>query len=302
VPLNEKAPRMTKPAFRVLEPGDESALEAFLLSRIESSMFLIGNLRTAGLPDDGRPYSGTYAAACDDGRLLAAVAHYWNRNLVLQAPAHVEVLWQLAVEASQRPLSGLIGPSDQVEAVKRAVGAEKERVRMDETELLYRLPLEQLAVPTRLAMGQLKARRIELADVELITQWKVAYSIEALQEEDVPALRKRCRADVERSRAEGRTWVLFDGGRPVACSSFNTAIREAVQVGGVWTPPPLRRRGYARNVVAASLLDARREGAHTAILFTGEGNLPAQKAYRALGFRHIGDYRMVFYEPPIACF
>jgi predicted GNAT family acetyltransferase len=45
--------------------------------------------------------------------------------------------------------------------------------------------------------------------------------------------------------------------------------------------------------VATSLLDARAEGVRTSILFTGEGNIPAQKAYEALGFRCIGDYRIL---------
>jgi predicted GNAT family acetyltransferase len=91
----------------------------------------------------------------------------------------------------------------------------------------------------------------------------------------------------------GWTWVLEDRGQPVATSSFNTAIAEAVQIGGVWTPPDLRRRGYGRAVVAVSLEDARAEGATTAILFTGVENIPAQKAYQALGFRQIGDYRLL---------
>ncbi len=98
---------------------------------------------------------------------------------------------------------------------------------------------------------------------------------------------------MERSLAEGWTWLLEEAGQPVACTSFNTAIPEAVQVGGVWTPPELRGRGYARCIVAASLLDARNEGAKQAILFTGETNFPAQKAYLALGFRLIGDYRIM---------
>ena len=58
------------------------------------------------------------------------------------------------------------------------------------------------------------------------------------------------------------------------------------------TPPELRRRGYARAVVAASLLDARAEGAERSILFTPVENIPAQRAYEALGYRHIGDYRL----------
>lgn len=69
-------------------------------------------------------------------------------------------------------------------------------------------------------------------------------------------------------------------------------IAEAVQVGGVWTPSELRRQGYARAVVATSLLDARADSAELAILFTGEENIPAQKAYLALGFEHVGDYQI----------
>jgi hypothetical protein len=35
------------------------------------------------------------------------------------------------------------------------------------------------------------------------------------------------------------------------------------------------------------------QGVRQAILFTGDANLPAQKAYLALGFRRIGDFRMI---------
>ncbi len=61
----------------------------------------------------------------------------------------------------------------------------------------------------------------------------------------------------------------------------------------------LRRRGYGRCVVAASLLDARAQGVEKAILFTGESNLAAQRAYTALGFRHIGDYRLLLLQSPM---
>jgi RimJ/RimL family protein N-acetyltransferase len=43
--------------------------------------------------------------------------------------------------------------------------------------------------------------------------------------------------------------------------------------------------------VAFSLVGARDEGVKRAILFTGEDNLPAIAAYRALGFERIGDFR-----------
>jgi predicted GNAT family acetyltransferase len=158
---------------------------------------------------------------------------------------------------------------------------------------LYSLRLAHLVVPEGLHSGRLQGRRIQPGDLDLVTRWRVAFSLESLGAEDTPHLWNQCRASVERSLKDGKTWLLLDQTQPVSTSGFNTTIDEAVQVGGVWTPPEFRSRGYGRAVVAASLLDARAEGAVKSILFTGVGNLPAQRAYAALGFRHVGDYRLL---------
>ena len=44
---------------RVLQPGDEAALEKFLAPRALTSMFLRSNARAAGLVDRGEPLQGT---------------------------------------------------------------------------------------------------------------------------------------------------------------------------------------------------------------------------------------------------
>lgn len=285
--------------LKVLQAGDEAELEAFLLPVVDSSMFLLGNLRTAGLVDDGQRYSGTYVAALHQGTIVGVVAHYWNGNLVLQAPVRLDALWRAAVAASRRPVEGVIGPAEQVRIVKQGLGVQSAGIQLDEVERLYSLRLQDLIVPDALDSARYRGRRIEPRDLDLVTEWRVAYSVETLGEQRTPDLRERCRAAVERSMGEGHTWVLEDRGRPVATSSFNTAMAEAVQVGGVWTPPELRRRGYGRSVVAASLQDARRESVRKAILFTGQENLAAQRAYTALGFRPIGDYRMMLLRSPV---
>jgi RimJ/RimL family protein N-acetyltransferase len=281
------------PEIRVLQPGDEAALEAFLLPIVESSMFLLGNMRNAGLLDDGRRYSGSYAAAFAGQEIAGVVAHYWNGNLVLQAPTRVDLLWRAAVTASKRSVRGVIGPGHQVRIVKQALGADLADIQLDEVEKLCSLRLDDLLIPDALGSGRCQGRRIEPRDVDLITEWRVAFSLESLGEEFTPQLYERCRVAVERGVLDGHTWVLEDQGQPVATSSFNTAIAEAVQIGGVWTPPALRRRGYGRSVVAASLLDARSESVQKAILFTGQENVAARRAYEAIGFRSIGDYRML---------
>ena len=155
------------------------------------------------------------------------------------------------------------------------------------------------ALPEALATGQVTGRRAENRDVDVLTRWRVGYEIETLGEKESEQLWARERAAAEHVVADGNTWMLEADGHPVATSAFNSRIAEAVQIGGVWTPPEFRRRGYARCVVAQSLLDARDEGVQKAILFTGEDNVPAQKAYTALGFRHIGDYHLLMLREPL---
>lgn len=284
---------------RILRLGDENALEAFLLPRIASSMFLLGNMRAAGLADQGEPYQGTYAAAFAGGEIVGVVAHYWNNALIFQAPSHLDDLWTIAVTASGRPIGGLIGPSEQVDTARESIEINESRLQLDETEWLYKLRLEELVVPDALASRDVVGRRAERGDVKVLTAWRVAYAAEALGELTTVESRARARSNVQRLVQEKRTWMLEFQGVPVACSSFNTVTEEAVQIGGVWTPPGLRNRGYGRAVVAASLIDAGSDGVEAAVLFTGRENVAAQRAYEALGFQVIDAYRMVLLDPPL---
>jgi predicted GNAT family acetyltransferase len=287
--------------IKILQPGDEAALEAFLIPRVASSMFLISNLRSAGLVDNGQRFEGTYAAAFEGEKIVGVVAHYQIHNtLILQAPTDLlEPLWRAALKASGRPVKGLIGPLEQVRIIEETLSPEPSNIQFDEPEKLYSLRLDQLIEPEALHSGQVRGRLIQPDDLELVIKWRIAYSLETLAERDTPELHERCRASMERSLKDKTTWLLEDQEKVVACSSFNAIIKEAVQVGGVWTPPALRRRGYGRAVVAASLLHARDETVQRAILFTGEHNIAAQKAYAALGFRQIGYYRLLLFHEPL---
>jgi RimJ/RimL family protein N-acetyltransferase len=291
---------MASATIKILQPGDESALEAFVLPRIDSSMFLLSNMRAVGLADNGKRLQGTYAAMFEQDKITGVAAHFWNKNIILQAPLpQLDALCHAAVKASRRPIGGLIGPDKQVETAKKTLGIGSDYIRLDETENLYTLNLTDMVLPEALRTGQVKGRRIESADVDLLTGWQVGFSVEALGEEDSPRLWAGCRTDVQRGLKEQTVWVLERHHKPVACTAFNSAVEEAVQIGGVWTPPELRGQGFARCAVAASLRDARAGGVEKAILFTGINNIPAQKAYTALGFQHIGDYRILLLHPPL---
>lgn len=285
---------MAGPRVRLLGADDAPAFEAFLGPRAESSLFLLANARRAGFEDSGLPFTGAYAGAFEGELLTGVAAHYWNGIVALQAPAHLEEVLRRAVGASGRAVAGLTGPYDQVVAARGALSASARPAAVEKPEGLFVLDLGRLAVPDALASGRVQCRRPRAEDLPRLVEWRAAYRREVLGE---PAGRENeaaSRDDVRSLQESGSHWLLEAGGVPVAYSAFNARLPEIVQVGGVWTPPPLRGRGFARAVVAASLLEARAGGVRRAVLFTE--NPAAAKAYAALGFRRVGDYGLVIFK------
>lgn len=287
------------PSIRILRPGDEDLLEAFLSQHIDSSLFLLSNRRAAGLEDRGERFQGTYAAAFDNDEISGVAALYWNGSLVVQAPVHAAGVARAAFQAASRSLLRFIGPLEQVQAVMDTLGVTSDALQWDDPQGLYSLLLDALAVPDSLTHGRLRGRQIRPRDLDLLTAWRVASRIEMEGATDTSALQQEARDGLERYLATGRQWVVEVDGAAVSTCTFNAEIAEVVQVGGVYTPPEQRSRGYARAVVAAALLDARAEGVRRAILFTGQENQAAQKAYLNLGFERIGAYRLAMLRLPI---
>lgn len=287
---------------RLVGPGDEGLVEAFLRAHVDSSLFLLGNLHAAGLADTGAAYSATWAAAFENASAIGVAAHCWNGVLLLQAPRELPALARAATAASGRSLGGLSGPREQVEEARAALGLGSARTAMDHEAELFSLDLAALAIPPPLARGDVACGAPSTDELPLLVDWRVAYAVETLGAVAGDGLRSTCAGEIRRLVGEGNAFVLRDSGVPVAFSGFNARLPEVVQVGGVFTPPALRGRGFARAVVAGSLLAVRSEGVGRAVLFTERGNEAARRAYLALGFRVVGDYGMILFQtavPPV---
>ena len=277
--------------IRPLGRGDEAALEAFLARHADSSMFLRSNARRAGLEDRGSPLQGSYLAAFSGAAITGVAAHFWNGMVVLQAPEGADDLARAAVAHSGRDLRGFAGPWEQVEAARTALDADDRAAAKASREALYALSLADLAVPEPLAARRWTCRHAHPEEENLLTEWRVAYAREALGAADGATLRDESRAEIVLLRRERADFVLEHEGLPVAFAAYNAHLPDIVQIGGVWTPPALRGRGYGRGVTAGALLAARDAGAARAVLFTD--NPIASRAYEALGFRRVGHYGLV---------
>ena len=294
--------------IRRLVSGEEGVAEAYLVTVPERTLFLRSNLARAAFAGDGRPFSGVYAGAFnddDDGALAGLVAHFWNDNIVVAPGPHAEALALHAVALTGRRVGGILGPHAEVTRVRAALGLEATAARFVSKEILYALALEQLVVPLPLSNGDVIARAPSDDEMAALLEWRMQYCAETSGTPDTPEARAIQRRYLEAYQDQGHHFVATDPrvtpqheqrARLVSYSAFNATVADTVQIGGVWTPPELRGQGHARCVVAGSLQHARDRGVRSAILFTDEKNVAAQRSYVAIGFRPIGDYGIVFFE------
>ena len=287
------------PELRLLRPGDEAALDTFLARHPDTSMFLRSNARSAGLTDRGQPMQATYVAVLDGERIRGVAAHCWNGMVLVQAPdaADAPAVAREAVRRSRRTVTGFSGPWSQVVAAREALGLGAAPTTKDSRDELYVLDLTRLVVPPELASGTLRCRHPTESELELLVDWRVRFAVEALGATDGPDLRQASTDDVRLQHDRGTDWLLLAGAAPVSYSVFNAMLPDIVQIGGVWTAPEFRGRGYARSVVAGSLLSTRKQGIQRAVLFADPTNEAARRAYLFLGFRIVGDYGLVLLAP-----
>jgi GNAT superfamily N-acetyltransferase len=286
--------------IRVLGAGDEALLFSFLEARLESSIFLVSNAERGGLVDRGEPLQATYAAHVVGGVITAVAAHGWNGNVLVQGDVGVEDAARAAVAATMavgRNVRGIIGPRVLVQRTRTALDLDGAPVARALDDRLFVLELAKLRVPAVLEDRRLEFRAPTAAEVaEPLAGWRAAYHEEVLGTSLTPELVKQAFDEVSGWRHRNACWVLARDGVPVSFTGFNASARGVVQVGGVYTPPALRRNGYGRAAVAGSLLLARSEGATRSTLFTAVDNDGAVRAYTTLGYEAVSDFGLLLFR------
>jgi predicted GNAT family acetyltransferase len=284
---------------RVLQAPDLPQVDAFLRKHADSSMVLRSNLLADGIEDKGGRFGGVYAGAFGaEGTLRAVAAHYRRfGNVFPQAESEeaLDAAVSCAVEASGDRVRGVIGLRPLVRRAIARLELNAAPCNYDANEGLYAIELEQLRKPALLLDPEVELRAVEPGDESFFVEWLIDYEVRTLGAPDNADTRQKCRESFARSLASKEPCLLTHAGIPRAKTDFNARLPDMVQVGGVYTPPQQRGRGYARAAVALSLLRARRRGAKRAVLFTGDDNLPAIGAYRSIGFGRVDDFAIVLF-------
>ncbi len=149
--------------------------------------------------------------------------------------------------------------------------------------------LEEVRDPARPAPGAL--RLADAGDRSLLIAWMEEFVSEA----GVAGSSQAAAMIDSRMRREGM--LVWDDGQPVAMVGVTPEVAGVVRIGPVYTPPPLRRRGYAGSAVAAASRRALTRGARQCMLYTDLDNPTSNKIYSEVGYRRIGDWEEIALEP-----
>ncbi len=126
------------------------------------------------------------------------------------------------------------------------------------------------------------ARVIAPADAELFADWTIAFVREAVPHDAPPGPQR-----LAQIATEGRHQFWIVGGEPVSMAGIVRRTRHAAAIASVYTPPALRRRGYAGSVTAAVVERIFAEGKSAACLYTDLRNPASNRCYAKIGFKPV---------------
>ncbi len=268
--------------------GDEALIEAYLARHFATAMFMRGNLRDFGIGNTEAPYGMRFFIHKNGG--IGGVGN--GGAVMLQAEgdlAEMVAFMRAALPEGFKP-TVTTGAPEMVAAIISGFDMADAPTQMNDTEPLFLLGKNDLK---RQDMAGFTLRPATMSDLPLLAEWNHAYGVEVLGMGNTAETRAETFAAAKQTIAHGRQRLLLHKDEVVAQTNFNAALPDAVQVGGVYTPPCGRGRGLARRAVAAHVGEAFAAGVENAILFSASKT--ASKAYRAVGFREIGAYRIVLF-------
>jgi predicted GNAT family acetyltransferase len=257
--------------MRLLTQQDESALRALLQGDPLYNLFMIGDLDWLGLGTEELLFWGQFSPQAD--LIGVAMRYYGNWCFYARSACNVETFAPLV---DDYPKSGVItGHPDQVGPIV----AQLEAYTVGE---LHDSIYCRMSLDTPLPAAPWPTRRATLADVNDLVE---LYADAGMLRRDAHAL--------SRTMEAGRIFVTEVGDRFVSAALTSIEATHAAMVGGVFTPEPLRNRGYASAALTHLCAELIAEGKQPCLFYD---NPKAGSIYRRLGFEDIGPWHMVLLE------
>lgn len=279
----------------IIEKADlstQNEIVCFLKKHENYALFLLGNLEAHGLNLSEAPNSANYQIIRLNKEIVTVFALTKRGNLLIQSTVQEPIFDILMQACSAEPihLTGLLGEWEFCASFWTFLKAHNV-IKTDlftTKEILYCKKIANLAPKTRSTVRYLTA--------DDFPQWKII-RFDYLKEEGLPhdLTCEQLKAQFLTKVQEKIIWGYFDKHTLVSVAELNAKALGAGQVGGVYTAPLFRKKGYAKAVLLQMMHDVRQtHNLHKLLIFTRENNDAANHLYRSLDVDHIGYFAMFF--------
>ncbi len=264
----------------------------FLKQHENFTLFLLGNFENHGSKLTESPYSGNFKLIRSLDKIIGVFCLTRNGTLLIEAIVK-EPIFDIILASCQEevfPITGLVGNWDFCNSFWKFLKNQKIIFKENfiSKEILYSVDLSKMSIPT-----QTNVRLLSESDYPL---WK-PLRLDYIKEEGFPNnLNDTQLKEFFLDKAKKKiTWGFFLNDKLVSIADLNAKALDLGQVGGVYTAPNFRQKGYSKSVMCQLLLDAKElHSLRKLIIFTGEKNVAAQKLYISLGVKQIGNFALLF--------
>jgi hypothetical protein len=271
-----------------------SQVEAFLVEHEAEHNLLLGLCTTLMLTDTYRdqPYMAYMA---DGERVVGLALRTPPNNLIvslMKDDAALRLIAEDAYAVYGSELRGVTGPqvsSKPFAAEWQAVTGIGHRLKM--AQGTYKL--EAVTHPTGIA-GEMRPAQSEQRD--LLVQWMSDFAAEAVDPIPVEEAERNIDIRLESDPALRGLRLWWDAGQPVSLAGYGGRTPNGMRIGPVYTPPALRKRGYASALTAALSQELLDSGRKFCFLFTDLANPTSNRIYQQIGYQAVCDvdeYRFV---------
>jgi predicted GNAT family acetyltransferase len=135
-----------------------------------------------------------------------------------------------------------------------------------------------------------RMRPVEDSDRELLEDWYAGFQRDAIHEEpDLERVQKQVNTCLAANPLLRGMMVWEVEGQPVSMAGYAGPTPNGIRVGPVYTPPDLRRKGYASAVTASLSQHLLDQGFKFCFLFADLLNPTSNHIYQQIGFRAVCD-------------
>ena len=263
----------------------------FLEEREPEHLLTFGIVGGAHAPGE-RDVFGALVGVIVAGRVVATAVWTPPWNVILSEIDDARAIDALADVLAGDDLGGVHAPEEHAEAFARAWS--------ERSGAAYRSGMRQRSyaietvVPPAGVPGRLRLARED--DRAVMTEWMIGFDTEAMGSD---AGRRDVDAMVdELISSSNRIGYIWDDQAPVSMCQATGRTPHGIRIGAVYTPPELRRRGYASAITAAASQEQLDQGLRWCFLFTDLANPTSNRIYQAIGYRPIRDIRMFRFDRP----